>query len=412
MLVSITPLGHADGDAEAAAGLVVDYLEGKIGANRRVRRPDPAGSAAGYYADSVEGPGRWTGEGAARLGLAGTVDPEDFRALLLGVRPGTGETLLGARGSSARAATRRTRHASEAVGDPDELLSVRAAAALIGVDPSYVTRVIRRTTADMAGRLQELFVGVPLSKVSDTYLFASRTGPKGQWRVTDREARRFAATRKRDSAVIGYDLTFSAPKSVSVLWATADPREAAEIAAAADHAVAVGLAYLESVTSIQDPSRPRVHGLTAASFTHGTSRNLDPQLHVHAVIANVAETISGEHRALDGRDLFAHAKTAGYLAAAELRHRTAQRLGWRWGEVVHGLADVEGVPAMALAAMSSRKHEIDSLAGELGITSAGGRQVAAYRTRTAKGAADPAELRAEWRTRLAEFRRRRTRPRR
>ena len=251
-------------------------------------------------------------------------------------------------------------------------------------------------------RLRELFVGAPLSKVSETYLFATRTGPKGHWRIAHREARRFAAARKRNSAVIGYDLTFSAPKSVSILWATADPREAAEIAAAANHAVSVGLAYLESVTSVRDPSRPRVHGLTAASFTHGTSRNLDPQLHVHAVIANVAETITGEHRALDGRDLFAHAKTAGYLAAAELRHRTAQRLGWRWGEVVHGLADVEGVPAEALAAMSSRKHEIDSLAGELGITSAGGRQVAAYRTRVAKGATDPAELRAEWRTRLAE----------
>src|SRR6266540_4240233 len=149
MLVSVTPLGHAHGDAEAAAGLVVDYLEGKIGANRRVQRPEqPGSSAAGYYADSVEGPGQWTGEGAARLGLAGTVDPEDFRTLLVGARPATGETLLDARGSSARAAARRTRRAPEAAGDPDELLSVRAAAALIGVAPSYVTRVIRRTTAE------------------------------------------------------------------------------------------------------------------------------------------------------------------------------------------------------------------------------------------------------------------------
>jgi hypothetical protein len=119
-------------------------------------------------------------------------------------------------------------------------------------------------------------------------------------------------------------------------------------------------------------------------------------------VANLALRPDNECRALDGRDLFAHAKTAGYLAAAHLRYECARRFGWRWGPVVHGLADVEGVPSEAIRAMSSRRQEIESLATETGVHSAPARQVAAYRTRTAKEAVAPEEMRAEWDQRLAE----------
>ncbi|MGH8986700.1 MAG: AAA family ATPase, partial [Acidimicrobiia bacterium] len=76
--------------------------------------------------------------------------------------------------------------------------------------------------------------------------------------------------------------------------------------------------------------------------------------------------------------------------------------GVRWREVVHGLADIEGVPPEAIAAVSSRKHEIDAAAAQLGIHSPTGRQVAAYRTRSAKADnVDPAQLRRQWRDHLA-----------
>jgi conjugative relaxase-like TrwC/TraI family protein len=202
--------------------------------------------------------------------------------------------------------------------------------------------------------------------------------------------------------VIGYDVTFSAPKSVSILWAIADERIQHEIAEAVESAVDAGLRYLESVTSTRAPTRPVLRGLIAAAFLHGTSRNLDPQLHVHAVVANLALRADDECRALDGRDLFAHAKTAGYLAAAHLRHECTQRFGWRWGPVIHGLADVDGVPAEAIRAMSSRRQEIESLATETGIHSAPARQIAAYQTRTAKAAVAPEALRDDWDQRLTE----------
>ena len=233
------------------------------------------------------------------------------------------------------------------------------------------------------------------------FLNASRKDD-GTWHVSRDELERFIAARRPAKAVIGYDVTFSAPKSVSILWAVADAHTQREIADAVESAVDAGLRYLESVTSTRAPTRPVLRGLVAAAFLHGTSRNLDPQLHVHAIVANLAMRPDDECRALDGRDLFAHAKTAGYLAAAHLRHECTKRFGWRWGPVIHGLADVDGVPAEAIRAMSSRRQEIESLATEMGVHSAPARQVAAYRTRTAKEAVAPDALRADWDQRLTE----------
>ena len=138
-------------------------------------------------------------------------------------------------------------------------------------------------------------------------------------------------------------------------------------------------------------------GLLAAGYLHATNRNLDPQLHWHVVVANMTKGPDGQIRALDGRQLYLHAKTAGFVASAELRHQLSTRLGVAWGEVVHGIAEVAGVPEAAIRAASSRSVEIDRLIGELGLGGAAARQVAAYQTRTAKDAgADPAALRQRW----------------
>jgi conjugative relaxase-like TrwC/TraI family protein len=134
------------------------------------------------------------------------------------------------------------------------------------------------------------------------------------------EAERFATARQAPTVVIGYDLTFSAPKSVSILWVSTGAARQAQIVAALDDAVAAGVAYLEDKAAfIQGPRRYKATGVVAASYLHATSRALDPQLHRHVVVANMAERVDGAFRALDGRPLYARAKVAGYLAAAELR---------------------------------------------------------------------------------------------
>lgn len=388
MLVSVTPLGSRQGDAGRAAIQVVNYVEGKVQAAERLAR-DPAGEARGYYADSVEGPGWWLGGGTDWLGLNGQVVPDHLERVLRGEHPGTGERLRPAtRAAQASAASGRT--------SPRAQLTIEEAARIVGVNDRYLRRIAARTERELAQRVGEMLTGAPLSPTSKTFLIATRSEPDGAWIVEPEELERFMASRRPAKSVIGYDVTFNAPKSVSILWAVASPEEQREIVAAVESAVDAGLAYLESVTSTRSLTRPELRGLVAAAFLHGTSRNLDPHLHVHSIVANLAQRIDGEVRALDGRDLFAHAKTAGYLAAAQLRHECARRLGWRWGPVVHGLADVDGVPMEAIRAMSSRHSEVESLAAEIGVHSATGRQVAAYQTRPAKRAVAPSELRTEW----------------
>ena len=99
---------------------------------------------------------------------------------------------------------------------------------------------------------------------------------------------RFRADGSVVRAVAGFDATFSAPKSVSVLWAlTGDER----ILAVHDQAVAAALAHVErfgSTTRLRvngDRMFPASHGLTMATFRQSTSRADDPQLHTHAVIS-------------------------------------------------------------------------------------------------------------------------------
>jgi conjugative relaxase-like TrwC/TraI family protein len=391
VLVSVTPLGIRRGTPADAAARVVNYVESKVQAGRRLAPSSPE-AVGGYYADSVEGPGRWVGGGSDALGLSGQVAPEHLERVLVGEHPGTGDTLRSPFTLSRLDARSPT---GEGSGD---VLTLAEAAQLVGM----TARALRYAAVDTERQTaSSTSTDVRPGRQRKASLHATRSN-NGAWEVRRDELERFAAERRPRKAVIGYDVTFSAPKSVSILWAVADERTQREIAEAVECAVDAGLRYLESVTSTRAPTRPVLQGLVAAAFLHGTSRNLDPQLHVHAVVANLALQPDDECRALDGRDLFAHAKTAGYLAAAHLRHVCTQRFGWSWGPVIHGLADVEGVPADAIRAMSSRRQEIESLATETGIHSAPARQVAAYQTRTAKAAVAPDALRDEWDQRLIE----------
>ena len=93
-----------------------------------------------------------------------------------------------------------------------------------------------------------------------------------------------------DRSARGFDATFSAPKSVSVLWAlTEDPWVRAEVAAAQDAAVDAALAWVERhglVTrrGYRGVDQVDAQGLAAGVFRQHTSRTADPQLHTHAVI--------------------------------------------------------------------------------------------------------------------------------
>src|SRR3954452_23999079 len=152
-----------------------------------------------------------------------------------------------------------------------------------------------------------------------------------------------------DGAVAEFDLTFNAPKSIGLAFAIADPWTARLLrdcqTAAADDA----LAYLERAACRARGGRggARVvegRGFTDAAFDHRTSRAGDPLLHTHVVVANRTLGPNGRWTALDARPLYRHAKTAGYLYQARLRHEISERLGAKRGRVTKGASDLHGFP--------------------------------------------------------------------
>ena len=206
------------------------------------------------------------------------------------------------------------------------------------------------------------------------------------------------------------------PKSVSILWAMGTPAQQVAIEAAVTDAVRAGIGYFEEHAAhvrvsvkAEDGSnrhleRQAASGLVAAAYLHDTSRALDSHLHFHVVVANMAEGPDGKIRALDSRSLYMHAKTAGYLAAAELRHRLSIELGLQWQPVRRGLADVDGVSRDAIVEMSQRSRDMDEHIGAMAEhqpTTAHGRQIAAWDTRAPKESpVDPDALRHDWERRL------------
>lgn len=197
----------------------------------------------------------------------------------------------------------------------------------------------------------------------------------------------------RSSQVAAYDLTFSAPKSVSVLFAAADERTAGELVGAHEAAVSAALDYVqdEAVRVRRGHGGQSVEpggGLVAAAYRHRMSRALDPQLHTHVVAANVTRGPDGRWTGLWGTPLYREAKTAGYLYQAHLRFEVTRRLGLEWGPVTKGSAELAALPEEALGEFSRRRHEI--LARERELAAAGtsldrsGRERVAYDTRERK----------------------------
>jgi conjugative relaxase-like TrwC/TraI family protein len=148
---------------------------------------------------------------------------------------------------------------------------------------------------------------------------------------------------------------------VSLLWALGDRETAEQVTAAHDAAVDAAIGYLQRAAGFTrrgagGAETVPVDGFVAAAFRHRTSRADDPLLHTHVLVANLART-TDDHvwRTLDSRKLFAHAKTAGVLYQAHLRHELTRRLGVAWQPVVNGVADIDGVDRQLIETFSQRR---------------------------------------------------------
>ncbi len=205
--------------------------------------------------------------------------------------------------------------------------------------------------------------------------------------------------------VAGWDATFSATKSISLLWALGAPGVSRAVRQAHDGAVQKALEYIEqeaakSRRGLGGTTLVGTTGFVAAAFRHRTSRALDPQLHSHVLIANIAHGVDGRWGALDGRLLYAHARTAGFLYEAELRHRLTEALGVEFGQVRNGIAELARVPSPVLREFSRRRQAIEARLSERGHTSARAARVATLDTRERKPEeVNWSELTGEWQER-------------
>src|SRR5215213_9200009 len=207
----------------------------------------------------------------------------------------------------------------------------------------------------------------------------------------------------------GFDMTFSAPKSVSVLFGVGDDGLRAVLRDAHDRAVEDALRYMERQAAVTRRGPGGVHqitgnGFVAAAFRHRTSRAGDPQLHTHVLVANLTLGADGQWSTLDGRCVYAHAKTAGYLYEARLRSVLTRELGVGWTPVRNGIADVAGVPPAVLRAFSRRRADIEAELERRGAAGAAAAEIATLATRRAKDyRVAPEQLVAEWRERAAQL---------
>lgn len=207
----------------------------------------------------------------------------------------------------------------------------------------------------------------------------------------------------------GTDLTFSAPKSVSILSEILGQGKVRE---AHEKAVDAALNYIEK-TVIQ--ARVTRHGTTmhettgnmiVAKFSHDTSRALDPQTHTHCVIANATKCADGEWRSVSNEDIYNRQKTADAIYKMELS-ASLQQLGYEIDRTHDdGRFEVRGFTKEQLEAFSQRSQHIEDRLRAKGIdpatASAGQRETAALETRTAKRHVDREQLVVDWRDRARE----------
>jgi conjugative relaxase-like TrwC/TraI family protein len=176
--------------------------------------------------------------------------------------------------------------------------------------------------------------------------------------------------------VAAFDLTFSAPKSVSVLFAIADEVTSAALLTAHEAAVGAALDYVEREACVTRRGHNGVapvggDGFLAAAYRHRLSRAGDPQLHTHLVIANMTRA---EQRwtSLEAHGLYEHKSAGGAVYRAVLRAEVRERLPWvSWHETTRGLFEVGGVPAGVRREFSRRRAEIEERTEQL--TAAGHR---------------------------------------
>jgi conjugative relaxase-like TrwC/TraI family protein len=170
--------------------------------------------------------------------------------------------------------------------------------------------------------------------------------------------------------VAGWDLTMSAPKSVSLLYGLGSDEVSEAVRHAHDDAVVDAIGYLETHAAYarrghDGVDRLETTGFVAAGFRHRTSRAGDPQLHTHVLVANLVHASDGRWSSLYPTPMYHQGRTAGFVYQAALRAGLVERLGVSFGEVTKGAAEIVGMPLTLMKEFSTRRAEIEARLAEL-----------------------------------------------
>jgi len=201
--------------------------------------------------------------------------------------------------------------------------------------------------------------------------------------------------------VAGFDLVFSAPKSISLLLAISDER-APEVADAHRIAWRDALGLLETHACVVRRRGEHLPGtgFIGAAFAHYTNRDGDPHLHTHVVIANqaLADDDPDRWRALDAVPLLIGWRWAARsVYEARLRHELTMRFGVEWSRSASGGLELAAVSRAAISATSRRTAAVRAHAEQFGVRTAHGARIAAQATRPARQAFAAEVQRAGWR---------------
>ena len=167
------------------------------------------------------------------------------------------------------------------------------------------------------------------------------------------------------NAVPAFDVVLRPTKSVSILYGLGDPATGRAVLAAHHAGLSEAVGYLDEHlgarrghAGVQHVSG---HGVLAVGFDHRTSREGDPLLHTHLVIANRVQGPDGRWTALDGRDLYRHRLAADAIYRATYQHVLVRTLGVEWTAADgHGNRELQGMPEVLVRGFSKRTGQIDA----------------------------------------------------
>lgn len=387
------------------------YIRETVSADERRESGQELGD---YYTATGNPPGVWMGSGIDLLGVAGTVSEEQMKALFgEGLHPDAERIITEqiAAGATAKQAVKAARlgRAYMQFNETETVFGQRFKDELERHQRTEHRSATAAERAAMRGKVgavlfREEYGRSPDSKEELGRFIKRQEGAKPR------------------NAVAGYDLVFSAPKSVSVLWALGDEKLRQTIEQAHVQAISDTLQWLEDKatmtrTGVNGIAQEDVRrGLIATRFRHYDNRHSEPMLHDHLVVSNKVMGMDGKWRTLDGNLLYAQNVPASELYNQRVVEEVCGRLGLRAEarEVTPGkrpVMEIAGVGYDLIEAHSGRSVSIKERTAEL-VAEYRGRhgyepsqkmlialtQQATLDTRPDKKSARPLmEMRADWR---------------